>query len=293
MADTAAFPYETRLNILLWPLEVIDTNVPDAKNYKWFNQTLCKVQRLRRPRRHHRRRIPLAQARQRRRVLSTPSKASSSSTSKDKTVELKPGQGFVVPRGIVHRTRAPHAHRDPDGRKRRHHPHRELMSLAVRTSRSGEHRFHTRYTRMKTFLVVSLASLIAASSFARAQGTQGLPVSDPLYKTVAGLDTAAVSTHTTIASSTSSALWSPKTLSSTTTKPASPIGRQLFIDAIKNNICGKVYRSSFPVHSRCIRSRAMAPWRSAFTASPIPTILTISARQNSSRSGGTKMAHGK
>ena len=43
MADTAAFPYETRLNVLHGPLEVIDINVPDAKNYKWFNQTLCKV----------------------------------------------------------------------------------------------------------------------------------------------------------------------------------------------------------------------------------------------------------
>jgi mannose-6-phosphate isomerase-like protein (cupin superfamily) len=26
----------------------------------------------------------------------------------EKTVELKPGQGFVVPRGVTHRTRAPH-----------------------------------------------------------------------------------------------------------------------------------------------------------------------------------------
>src|SRR3569833_2639911 len=43
MADTAAFPYETRLNILHGPLEIIDINVPDAKNFKWFNQTLCKV----------------------------------------------------------------------------------------------------------------------------------------------------------------------------------------------------------------------------------------------------------
>ena len=26
----------------------------------------------------------------------------------DRTVELKPGQGFVVPLGVMHRTRAPH-----------------------------------------------------------------------------------------------------------------------------------------------------------------------------------------
>ncbi|MGA7856662.1 MAG: cupin domain-containing protein, partial [Terracidiphilus sp.] len=44
MAETASFPYETRLNILHGPLEVIDVHaIEDAQNYKWFNQTLCKV----------------------------------------------------------------------------------------------------------------------------------------------------------------------------------------------------------------------------------------------------------
>ncbi len=44
MSSTPAFPYETRLNILHKPLEIIDLNaIEDAKNYKWFNQTLCKV----------------------------------------------------------------------------------------------------------------------------------------------------------------------------------------------------------------------------------------------------------
>ena len=44
MADTAAYPYETRLNILHGPLELIDLNAMVAANYyKWFNQTLCKV----------------------------------------------------------------------------------------------------------------------------------------------------------------------------------------------------------------------------------------------------------
>ena len=44
MAETASFPYETRLNILHGPLQVIDVHaVPGANEFKWFNQTLCKV----------------------------------------------------------------------------------------------------------------------------------------------------------------------------------------------------------------------------------------------------------
>ncbi len=44
MAETASFPYETRLNILHGPLELIDIHaVPGANDYKWFNQTLCRV----------------------------------------------------------------------------------------------------------------------------------------------------------------------------------------------------------------------------------------------------------
>ena len=42
--STAAFPYETRLNILHQPLELIDVHaIADACDHKWFNQTLCKV----------------------------------------------------------------------------------------------------------------------------------------------------------------------------------------------------------------------------------------------------------
>src|SRR5580692_1462870 len=38
------YPYETRLNILHPPLEVIDEKaLSDSCEYKWFNQTLCKV----------------------------------------------------------------------------------------------------------------------------------------------------------------------------------------------------------------------------------------------------------
>ena len=42
--STAAFPYETRLNLLHGPLELIDVKaLADACAFKWFNQTLCQV----------------------------------------------------------------------------------------------------------------------------------------------------------------------------------------------------------------------------------------------------------
>jgi mannose-6-phosphate isomerase-like protein (cupin superfamily) len=43
-----------------------------------------------------------------------------------RTVELGPRQGFVVPKTVLHRTRAPRAHRNPDGRERRNHSDRQL-----------------------------------------------------------------------------------------------------------------------------------------------------------------------
>jgi oxalate decarboxylase/phosphoglucose isomerase-like protein (cupin superfamily) len=44
MSETASFPYETRLNTLHGPLELIDIHaVPGAQDFKWFNQTLCRV----------------------------------------------------------------------------------------------------------------------------------------------------------------------------------------------------------------------------------------------------------
>ena len=43
MSD-AVFPYETRLNILHQPLEIIDIpRFAETIDFKWFNQTLCKV----------------------------------------------------------------------------------------------------------------------------------------------------------------------------------------------------------------------------------------------------------
>ena len=44
MIEPKDFDYETRLNILYPPLEVIDERLlADACRFKWYNQTLCKV----------------------------------------------------------------------------------------------------------------------------------------------------------------------------------------------------------------------------------------------------------
>jgi mannose-6-phosphate isomerase-like protein (cupin superfamily) len=108
MADTAAFPYETRLNILHKPLEVIDVNtIEDAKNYKWFNQTLCKVN-------DSVVRVGIIEGEYHWHKHDNDDEFFYTVEGhllldlEDRTVELKPGQGFVVPRGVVHRTRAPH-----------------------------------------------------------------------------------------------------------------------------------------------------------------------------------------
>ena len=121
MSSTPAYPYETRLNILHGPLELIDINKMAAANYfKWFNQTLCKVN-------DSVVRVGIIEGEYHwhkhdnddeffyvvdgKLLIDLKDQDSHQQISPDapadKTVELVPGQGFVVPRGIVHRTRAP------------------------------------------------------------------------------------------------------------------------------------------------------------------------------------------
>jgi mannose-6-phosphate isomerase-like protein (cupin superfamily) len=106
MADTASFPYETRLNVLRGPLEVIDLNaIEDAGNYKWFNQTLCKVN-------DSVVRVGMIEGEYHWHKHDEDDEffyvvdGALLIDLKERTVELKPGQGMVVPRGVEHRTRA-------------------------------------------------------------------------------------------------------------------------------------------------------------------------------------------
>jgi mannose-6-phosphate isomerase-like protein (cupin superfamily) len=107
MPDTAAFPYETRLNILYQPLETIDVQaLADACEYKWFNQTLCQVNGsvvragVIEGEYHwhkHDEDDEFFYVVEGRLLIDL----------EGRTVDLAPRQGFVVPKGVVHRTRAP------------------------------------------------------------------------------------------------------------------------------------------------------------------------------------------
>ncbi|MFZ0336813.1 MAG: cupin domain-containing protein [Terracidiphilus sp.] len=112
MAESAPFPYETRLNILHAPLQLIDVHaVPGARDFKWFNQTLCKVNDSV---------VRMAAIEGEYHwhehddddeffyVVDGELLIDRRDGLEDRTVSLKPGQGFVVPKTVVHRTRAPH-----------------------------------------------------------------------------------------------------------------------------------------------------------------------------------------
>ena len=102
-----SFPYATHLNILFPQLEKIDVPVlVDAVRDQWYNQTLCEVNASVV-------RLGVIQGEyhwhkhdadgeffyvvEGRLLIDL----------EERTVELAPRQGFVVPKGILHRTRAP------------------------------------------------------------------------------------------------------------------------------------------------------------------------------------------
>ena len=105
--STSSFPYETRLDILFPPLEVIDEKaLVDACEYEWYNQTLCQVNGsvvrlgvIRGEYHWHKHDADdeFFYVVEGKLLIDL----------EDRTVELGPRKGFVVPRGVVHRTRAP------------------------------------------------------------------------------------------------------------------------------------------------------------------------------------------
>ena len=97
---------------------------------------------------------------------------------------------------------------------------------------------------MKRFFLIVL-TLAVAAPFARAQSTQGLPASNPLYKTVADLDTEVFDAYNTCQLGKLASLVA-EDLEFYHDKTGLAVGRQTFIDAIKNNICGKVHRELVP-----------------------------------------------
>jgi len=106
MSDTQAFPYETRLNIYHQPLEIVDEKaLADACTFRWYNQTLCQVNgsvvRLG---------VFLGEYHWHKHDEDDEFfyvvEGQLLIDLEGRTVSLNPRQGFVVPKGAVHRTRA-------------------------------------------------------------------------------------------------------------------------------------------------------------------------------------------
>jgi mannose-6-phosphate isomerase-like protein (cupin superfamily) len=107
MSTAAQYPYETRLNVLHKPLELIDEKaLADAAPHKWYNQTLCQVN-------ESVVRLGVVEGEYHWHKHDNDDEFFYVVEGKllidleGRTIELAPRQGFVVPKGIVHRTRAP------------------------------------------------------------------------------------------------------------------------------------------------------------------------------------------
>ncbi len=107
MSSPQIFPYETRLNILHQPLELIDIPaLARSVTHRWFNQTLCQVNGS------------VVRAG----VIEGEYHWHKHDNDDEffyvidgqllidlegRLVTLSPGQGMVIPKGVLHRTRAP------------------------------------------------------------------------------------------------------------------------------------------------------------------------------------------
>lgn len=114
MADTRGdanpptpYPYVTHLNVLHASLEVIDVQaLADACVDRWYNQTLCRVN-------DSVVRLGVVEGEYHWHKHDEEDEffyvieGCLLVDLEDRTVELAPRQGFVVPKGVVHRTRAP------------------------------------------------------------------------------------------------------------------------------------------------------------------------------------------
>jgi len=105
--SAAAFPYETRLNVLYEPLELVDAKgLAEACEFKWYNQTLCQVN-------DSVVRLGVIEGEYHWHKHEADDEFFYVVEGKllidleDRVVELEPGQGFVVPKGVLHCTRAP------------------------------------------------------------------------------------------------------------------------------------------------------------------------------------------
>ncbi|HTS50439.1 MAG TPA: cupin domain-containing protein [Bryobacteraceae bacterium] len=107
MSSPQTFPYETRLNILHQPLELIDLNaLARSVTHPWFNQTLCQVNASVV-------RVGVIEGEYHWHKHDADDEffyvveGQLLIDLEGRVVSLSPGQGMAVPKGVVHRTRAP------------------------------------------------------------------------------------------------------------------------------------------------------------------------------------------
>lgn len=107
MSTPQNYPYATHLNILYPALELVDVPaLVAACKDQWYNQTLCKLN-------DSVVRLGMMQGEYHWHKHDNDDEFFFVLQGKflidlqERTVELKPWQGFVVPKGVVHRTRAP------------------------------------------------------------------------------------------------------------------------------------------------------------------------------------------
>jgi mannose-6-phosphate isomerase-like protein (cupin superfamily) len=102
-----AFPYDNHMNVHYGPLEVVDVqSLVDTCRHPWYNQTLCRVNDsvvrlgVMQGEHHwhkHDEEDEFLYVVEGRFLIDL----------EGHTVELSPRQGLVVPKGVLHRTRAP------------------------------------------------------------------------------------------------------------------------------------------------------------------------------------------
>jgi mannose-6-phosphate isomerase-like protein (cupin superfamily) len=105
--DTSAFPYATHLDILFAQLQKIDVAaLAQSVTDQWYNQTLCRVN-------GSVVRVGVMQGEYHWHKHDNDDEfffcleGEFLVDLEDRSVALRPWQGFVVPKGVVHRTRAP------------------------------------------------------------------------------------------------------------------------------------------------------------------------------------------
>jgi len=106
-SSASAYPYATHLDIKFGPLEHIALQpLVDACRDRWYNQTLCRVN-------DSVVRLGVMQGEYHWHKHDDDDEFFYTVEGRflvdleGRTVELKPGEGIVVPKGVVHRTRAP------------------------------------------------------------------------------------------------------------------------------------------------------------------------------------------